>query len=79
MLLNEPFSDAVPLKDRTTNLSDTGEIPVIVPQVILVTVRCLRRNPISLFQTQASGNPCLFHSLHNSGSTGIVLKGKGRE
>ena len=51
---------------------------MIITQVILVAFHCLQRKPISLFQTQASGNPSLFHSFYNTGGASVVLKGERR-
>ena len=78
ILLNEVLSTTISSKDWSTNPSDTGENPVVVSQVILITI-CSLKDTISLSQTQASWDPYLFHSLHDIRSTSIICKGEGRE
>ena len=44
ILLNESLSDSIPSKDQPTHLSNTGDVPVVVSQVVLVTVGSLKES-----------------------------------
>ena len=77
VLLNKCLSASLPSESRPTHLSYTGQVPTITTKIVLVTPCCLQRKPISLFQTQAGGNPYLFHCFNNIWSTSIILERKG--